>query len=130
MTVLPIHSSIFDFFIFQIMVRRLLFLPGRSILQTRSIRTAKVLIEPFTQNVYNRITKNSYRQRLRDDFGKDYPIGKDYLRARNHAIKGSFDAIEEFRNKYEKYGFNENIPFYLYPRFVYLICTSHEVPGF
>ena len=111
------------------MVRRLLLLE-RSFLQTRTAtRTAKVLIEPFSQNVYNRITKNSYRQRIKDDF-KEIPIGKDYLRARDHARKGSFDAIKEFRNKYEKYGFNENIPFYLYPRFVYLICTSHEVPGF
>lgn len=103
------------------MVRRLL--PVRSIVQTYIVRrTAKV--EPFTQKVYNRITKNSYRQRLNDDF-KEIPIAKDYRRARSHAIKGSFDAIEDFRNKYAKYGFNENIPFYLYPRFVYLICTSN-----
>ena len=107
------------------MVRRLL--PVRSILQTYIRRTAKV--EPFTQAVYNRITKNPYRQRLNDDF-KKIPIVRDYLRARKYAIKGSFDSMEDFRNKYAKYGFNENIPFYLYPRFVYLICTSNEVRGF
>lgn len=112
------------------MVHRLL--PLRPRLQSYIIRhsyiiTAKDLpkVEPFSKEVYNRITKNSYRQRLNDDF-KKIPIVKDYLVARKHATKGSSDKIEAFRNKYSEYGFNENIPFYLYPRFVYLICNSNE----
>ena len=81
--------------------------------------------EPFTKQEYKRITQITYRQRIFDDF-KNVPIAKDYLKARRDAKAGSFDRLQEFKQKYSQYGFNENIPFYLYPRFVYIICTSNK----
>ena len=74
---------------------------------------------------YERITKNQFRQRLKYDFNK-VPIARDYLNAKKEAKNGSFDKLKDFQQKYSKYGFNENIPFYLYPRFVYLICASNK----
>ena len=74
---------------------------------------------------YDRITKNQFRQRLNNDF-KGVPIVKDYLKAKKEARNGSFDRLQDFQVKYSEYGFNENIPFYLYPRFVYIICTSNK----
>ena len=74
---------------------------------------------------YDRITKNQFRQRLNNDF-KSVPIAKDYLKAKKEARNGSFDRLQDFQVKYSEYGFNENIPFYLYPRFVYIICTSNK----
>ena len=115
------------------MVQRLLLRPNvqsyvfRSVsnIHTQERRKQKFNSLTTLKQDYDRITKNQFRQRLNNDF-KSVPIAKDYLKAKKEARNGSFDRLQDFQVKYSEHGFNENIPFYLYPRFVYIICTSNK----
>ena len=115
------------------MVQRLLLRPNvqsyvfRSVsnIHTQERRKQKFNSLTTLKQDYERITKNQFRQRLNNDF-KSVPIAKDYFKAKKEARNGSFDRLQDFQVKYSEHGFNENIPFYLYPRFVYIICTSNK----